>query len=192
MAQVKYTENTHYVAIDEETDSQVIEEYFSYFCIHCHRFQSVLKELKDSFPEQVVFDKIYISHTSMQAPLINVYLAKVRLIAKKNKVVDEFDQAVFYAIHDLKIDIYSEKDLNEFLIDSGFSFLVSEAGIVNNEFNDEIILIRDKSLRLIKNKSLVSLPTLIVKGKYRINLSSLSSENIEDELHGLVTYLMSK
>ncbi len=191
-AQERYIEGKHYVVTDTGVTSESIEEIFSYFCVHCFRFQSTLNRLEQRLSERTVIEKTYISHVSSEAPAINSYLAKVRLLAIKNKSVDQLDQIVFNAFHVEKKDISSEEKINKILIDSGLNSLFSQNQLQENDISESFIKLKDRNLQLVKNKSIVSLPTLIVKGKYRINISSLDKKNLDDDLYDLINHLMNK
>jgi|GEM_PF-1905241 thiol:disulfide interchange protein DsbA len=191
-ADTKYLENVHYTVIDEEYTPQLVEEVFSYFCIHCYRFQSIMHNLQEKKQSGVVFKKNYISHFSEKGPLINQVIAKARLIAESNKVGDEFDKAVFQAIHGMKLTIKSEDDLNNVLQSSGLQLDISDVSMHRYDIDKSFEIIKERNLMFVNNKYVTSLPAVIVQGKYRVNISSLDAGDISNEFYNLVDYLLSK
>ncbi len=191
-AEERYIEGKHYIATETGVNSDSIEEVFSYFCVHCFRFQPALTRLQARLSDRTVIEKTYISHVSSEAAPINSHLAKIRLLAIKHNSVEQLDKIFFNAFHVDKKDLSSEESLNKLLIDSGLNSLVSEAALQEKEISDLFLKLKERNLNLVGNKTIVSLPTLIVKGKYRVNLSSLDSKNLDDDLYGLINHLMNK
>jgi len=191
-AEELYVEGKHYVLIGENESSESVEEIFSYFCIHCFRFQPVLTRLKERLLDRAVIKKTYISHVSSEAAQINSYLAKIRLIAIKNNNVDQLDKVIFNAFHVDKLDISSEKNINKIISEAGLESLISENALQETNISDQFVELKNRNLKLVGNKTIVSLPTLIVKGKYRVVISSLNKSDLENDLYGLINHLINK
>lgn len=59
----KFEEGVHYEVIaDEPSSDKKIEEFFSFYCVHCFRFEPIAQSMKQAYPE--AFTKSHVSFIS--------------------------------------------------------------------------------------------------------------------------------
>lgn len=177
----EFKEGVHYEVIAEEgTAKPEIKEFFSFYCIHCYRFEPIAAAMKDAYPK--AFEKSHIvSHPTL------VLMARGFAAAKLFKKEEPISQAFYERIHAQKQQINTEEDLKAIFHVNGISADKFEKAmkhpLVEKQLND-----MDRDMRAY---NINATPTFIVNGKYRLKTDGFrDSEDFMADFVKAAGYLM--
>ncbi len=182
-----FSEGTHYSIIekpssaskDKKTDSPSVVEYFSFSCPGCYAVEPSMKALIKRQPAANV-KRIHMPFGGQKAK----YSQKV-FVAMTMLKADEHKDAIFSRIHVNRNLFNSDKEIVDFFTDLGYEKTEVEQ-TVNSFASDSMIRKMNKAAAAQK---IVSVPTIIVNGKYQINVRALANANtltlLVNHLHGL-------
>lgn len=199
----KWVEGRHYALVQPAQQSQAapgkveVTEVFSYGCPACFKFQVAIDKIKASLPANAQLVLVPASwNTGESWPLFQrAYLTAQQLgIAEKNHA------AMFTAIWgsggELAIlDLDSQRlKPKQPTIEDVARFYARRGGVTEAQFLQVAkSFSTDTRMRqsdaLVKGYATPSTPTLVVAGKYRLDLSMLSGN---DEIIALIQYLVQK
>jgi thiol:disulfide interchange protein DsbA len=185
---LRFEEGKHYEVIAKvASDKPNLTEYFSFYCPHCFRFESVANELEKSMPEGAKFVKSHVDFMRSASPAVQQALTRAMVagdkMGMKHKVVD----AIFKQIHVDRKPFTGEDDVHALISTLGgdsdkFKKLMSSFGI-KGAANKMKKTQDDLTARNI----LTSVPLFIVNDKYKINAKELKSM---DDYKELVAFLL--
>lgn len=142
-------------------DPIVVEEFYTFSCIHCRRFDPLISAWAEDLPEGTEF-----KHTHVQFGLQEEVLARTDLILKQRDLMNRHRERIFSAIHDRGSSFRSPEDMADFLDGRGISreqFLsLYDGNYVTRLFNQEASHIRELNV--------TSVPRLIVANKYVVGV----------------------
>ena len=184
--QLKFEENKHYVVLDKEpTAEPTVTEFFSLFCGHCMQFEGLIPSFKKALPGGTAFEKSHVSYLphnneAVQDGIVRAYVAMDRL-----GKLEELSKAFFIRIHLEQKDIASLDDIKAVFTENGVTDEQYE-----KVFNDTKVMAEATAMsELWQAQGIASVPTLVVNGKYRLNMTSIRSLA---ELNELVNFLLKK
>ncbi|MBS0514153.1 MAG: thiol:disulfide interchange protein DsbA/DsbL [Proteobacteria bacterium] len=145
-------------------DKVEVVEVFSYACPHCAHFQSTMDELKAKLPATAQIVLVPAVFNPQWEPFARAFYT-----ARSLGVLDKTHAALFEALHTQHRPLYSIDSLaNDFYVSYGVdpkNFLgTADSFVVDSQIangND-----------LVKRWGVSSTPTLVINGKYRIEMSS--------------------
>lgn len=163
----EFKEDVHYEVIAEQSTAKPeIKEFFSFYCIHCYRFEPVAEAMKEAYPK--AFDKSHIvSHPTLE--LVARGFAAAKLFKKEAAI----SQAFYERIHVQEKQITTEEDLKAIFHVNGISADKFEKAmkhpLVEKQVND-----MDRDARAY---NINATPTFIVNGKYRLKAEGFSDSD---------------
>lgn len=177
------------------TQQPVVTEYISVFCPACNHLNGYNKELHAAMPWGIPKRRAHVDFirgTDMDGligiarmiALSEIYASKMKSdpVDDLFKVVHEYRGRINAQIIDQIIDIHDE--LNpEFDVRSAFK---------SDEVNELAMLSTQNQRRMQQAGVLNSVPTLMVNGRYQINLQNLNPNTMFDDINALVQYLTNK
>lgn len=186
LAQAQFEENKHYVVVaEEETAEPTVTEYFSLFCGHCFQFEGLIPGFKNGLPKGTNFKKSHVTYLPKGNDVVGQGIVRAFVAMEKLGKRAELSKAFFIKIHLEQQNIASLDDVKQVFLDNE----VSEADY-NKAFNDpEVIAEAARMSEAWQKKGVDSVPTMVINGKYRLNMNSVKSL---EELNSLVTFLLEK
>src|SRR5690554_6990345 len=111
----EFKENVHYEVISEQgTAKPEIKEFFSFYCIHCYRFEPVAAAMKEQYPQ--AFSKSHIvSHPTLEL------LARGLAAAKLFKKEEPISASIYQRIHEQNKQITTAEELQAIFFVHGIS-----------------------------------------------------------------------
>jgi len=162
----EFVEGKHYSLIEDAPPRRpgepvVVTEFFSYACVHCKNFDPLIEGWHDGLPSTAAFQRAPVSFSPAWELLARTYLALDSLGQLKGN-----HSRIFRAIHDNGRQFLSADQLANFVAKGG----VDKANFLR-EFNSSQVNRRLSNIELQMNRSGIrSVPSLVVAGKYRINM----------------------
>ncbi|GAB3286963.1 thiol:disulfide interchange protein DsbA/DsbL [Pseudidiomarina andamanensis] len=179
----EFKEDVHYEVIAEQgTAKPEIKEFFSFYCIHCYRFEPIAAAMKEAYPQ--AFEKSHIvSHPTLEL------MARGFAAAKLFKKEEAISQAFYERIHAQKQQITTEEQLQAIFHVNGISKDKFEKAmkhpLVEKQVND-----MDRDMRAY---NVNATPTFIVNGKYRLKTEGFrDSKDFMTDFVKAAGYLLEK
>ena len=140
-----------------------VDEFFSYGCIHCRNFDPELDEWLQTIPEDMLFARRPAAFSPSWATLGQGYLA-----LEYARALSGNHQRMFRAVHDERRQFSSGQDMADYLDGTDFS-----AEDFMRAFNNpSVARALSRAERDMRRYAIRSVPTLIVAGKYRIDMGN--------------------
>jgi len=178
-----FKEGTHYQVIKQTaTATPEITEYFSFYCPHCFKFEPLMENLKKSLPSDVKINK---NHVNFLGKEMGPELTKAYAAAQILQVEDKVASIIFDQIHTQRKNINGREDVLAIFEKAGVSRTEAEGALASFPTSG----IASQMKRNTETFEIRGVPTLIVNGKYKVNTSSVSSNQ---EFIDLVIFLTQK
>lgn len=164
-AQAKLIEGEDWRAITPPQPSDApgkieVLEFFSYGCPHCGSLNPLLKQWEATLPEDVVLRRVPITFGRQAwANLARLFYALENL-----EQLERLDQAVFTALHDQRIKLYTEPAILDWLNDKEID--IQRFKDVFSSFDIQTKL--GRSDYLAERYQIDAVPTLAVAGRYAV------------------------
>ncbi|MFP6836205.1 MAG: thiol:disulfide interchange protein DsbA/DsbL [Pseudomonadales bacterium] len=156
----------------------LVQEFFSYACVHCRNFDPLVEDWKDDIPDGVVFDRSPVAFSPIWQLLAQTYFTLNSLGA-----LEANHLRLFRAIHDNGRQFLSVEMIADYIDGNGTTkeeFL--------RAFNSPAVRQSVQEAQDLQNKLVItSVPTLAVSGKYVVNMDvgRKASLDIVDQLIAL-------
>ena len=117
---LRFEEGKHYQVISKVASSEPkLTEYFSFYCGHCFRFETLVSSLKTKLPADAKFVKSHVdfmrsASVEVQAGLTRAMIVGERM-GKKQQVID----AIFKQIHIDRKPFNNEQDIIDLVVSLG-------------------------------------------------------------------------
>ncbi|EKE79405.1 thiol:disulfide interchange protein DsbA/DsbL [Idiomarina xiamenensis] len=180
----QFEEGVHYEVIaDEGTAKPEINEFFSFYCVHCFRFEPIAKAMKERFPD--AFTK---THINPGQGVIQT-MAQAYAYAKKLGKDEEIGAAVFDYNFVKRNMLETEEDIrNVFILHD-----VSGEDFDKAMSSFSIRAAANKMQQLGQKYDITATPTFVVNGKYKMKVEGFrESENFAEDWIALADYLLNK
>ncbi|TKG31144.1 thiol:disulfide interchange protein DsbA/DsbL [Vibrio breoganii] len=177
----QFSEGQHYKVLDLPASSTpTVNEFFSFYCPHCHQFEPIMKSLKASLPANAKFQKSHVSFMggNMGLPMSKAYATMVAL-----KVEDQMVPVMFSRIHDLNAAPRNEDELRQMFLDEGIDAKKFDSAYKGFAV-DSMVRRFDKNF---KDSGLRGVPAIVVNNKYLVEMGGIKSTK---DLTDLVNYLL--
>lgn len=183
----EFEEGVHYEVISDEATSQPeILEFFSFYCVHCYRFEPIASTIKSQHPK--AFKKAHMSSMSPKGDVGEV-MTKAFVVAQKLNKESEITDAIFEYNFEKQNMLTSKQDIRNVFIVNGIS---------GDEFDKAIgsFSVRAAAARMDRraiNLKVNATPTFIVNGQYKMLPQGFrDSDNFADDFAQLASYLLEK
>jgi len=187
----KYQEGKQYTTVNEGvTMVPEVREYFSFYCPHCFRFEPFFAKVRKDLPKNTNFIRNHVDFLRATTPEIQGMLSKALAVAEQLPNKDKLISAIFNYIHVQRASFSSEKDIrNVFVLN----------GVDGGKFDKlmKSFMVNAKAKKMKKNQdffakkgALTGVPTIIVNGKYRINMQALNKKDTEQDFKNIINYLL--
>jgi thiol:disulfide interchange protein DsbA len=162
----EYQAGTHYEVIEDARGRRpgepiLVQEFFSYGCVHCRNFDPLIEEWRDGLPEGVVFQRTPVAFSPVWTLLGRTYIT-----LDETGALTQNHERLFRAIHDNGRQFLSAEMVADFVDGYGVSrdeFL--------RAFESPAVLRRLRQAEIDQRAmGISSVPTLVVDGKYRIGM----------------------
>ena len=177
------------------TAQPVVTEYISVFCPACNHLNGYKQEIIDSMPAGIPKRRVHVDFirgTDMEGLIGIARLIALNEIYGDQMVSDPVDD-VFEVIHQHRARI------NNTVIDQ----IVDMHNELNPDFNvraafesadvDQLALMSTRNQQQMQQAGAVtSVPTLMVNGRYQINLQNLNPNTMFEEITAIITFLTNK
>lgn len=185
-AQDKYIEGKHYTIVsDSASEEKTVTEFFSMFCGHCFQFEPMIDSLKASLLSGTKFQKSHVDYLPQNNEEVGFGIVKSFIMMKELGRQEELVEKFFLAIHIAQEQIETENDLKRLFKLNGV-----EEEKFDELYDDEDIIDRAYEMaELWRTREILSVPTVVVNEKYRINMGTLGSL---DELVEITNWLLTK
>ncbi|MFZ6047988.1 thiol:disulfide interchange protein DsbA/DsbL [Pseudomonas sp. CR3202] len=140
-----------------------VVELFWYGCPHCYQFEPTLNPWTEKLPEDVNFVRI----PAMFGGLWNVH-GQLFITLESMKVEHQVHKAVFDAIHKDGKKLATPEEMAEFLATQG----VDKDAFLKAYNSFAVKGQMEKAKKLAMAYQITGVPTLVVNGKYRFDISS--------------------
>ena len=183
----EFVEGTHYEVLDTpKTTQPEIVEYFSLYCMACFRFEPIANDLKSAFPKS--FRKSHMSGLSPQANM-GERMTQAYALARFKNLAKQFNNIVFKTNFSDRNTIETTEQLITALEKAGINAEDAKTGL--NSFS---IKARARQMdKEARDRNVRGTPTLIVNGKYKININGFrNSNNLSDDLVAAINMLLKK
>lgn len=157
-----------------------VVEFFSYGCPWCFRLEPALEKWLANKPSNVNFERIPVVFNSGWPLLAKAYYTAVAL----NKE-PQLTMLIFKALHEQNITLDNEQKISDFFVQHGIN-----KGDFDSAFNfspgiDAKML---QGQELMKQYSVVSVPTMVIAGKYKTNTALANGDM--NRMMEIVNYLI--
>lgn len=185
-AQAQFNEGVHYTVVSEaKTEKPTVTEFFSLFCGHCYQGESMFQEFAKGLPEGTSFKKSHVTYIPRDKPEVGNGIVQAFIAMEKLGKSKELTKVFFDYIHKEQKDIASLAAIKEIFVANGVT-----AEEFETAYNDkEVAAAATLMQKAWMDKQIESVPTLVVNGKYRVNMRSL--ENTQ-QMDSLVKFLLKK
>ncbi|MDA0147343.1 thiol:disulfide interchange protein DsbA/DsbL [Vibrio sp. LaRot3] len=177
----QFEEGTYYTTIKgPKSKSPTVTEYFSFYCPHCFRFESIVKNLKPTLDPEVTFEKVHVGFMGgeMAKPMVKAYATIAELQVEERMVPAMFEQ-----IHIKRQPPRTEQELRQVFIDNGVSSTAYDLA-----YNSKAVEMKMKKYdQKFKKSTLRGVPAVVVNDKYIVVADKIQSF---DEYNQLVNYLL--
>lgn len=184
--QSQFNEGVHYTVVSEtKTEKPTVTEFFSLFCGHCYQGESMFQEFAKALPEGTSFKKSHVTYIPRDNPEVGNGIVQAFIAMEKLGKSKELTKVFFDYIHRDQKDIKSLTAIKEIFVANGVTAEEFDAAYNDKEVAAAATLMQ----KVWVDKQIESVPTLVVNGKYRVNMRTL--ENVQ-QMDSLVKFLLEK
>lgn len=180
LAAAEFEEGTHYSVLNREaTEDKEVMEFFSYACPGCNSFQRFMDALERGMGDEITITYVPVGfgQSAFRATQELFYVMQAY-----GKVEDLHDD-VYRRIHVDHRSINSTEAAREFLAENGIS--VEDFDKAVKSFATQVRIKRAE--QLTRDLRISSTPTVIVNGRYMVNIRAVSAP---EQFVRLVRYLV--
>lgn len=133
-------------------------EFFHYGCPHCRDFYPLLKEWKKTLPDDVRFTPVPAIWGREQLRA----LARLYYAAERAGVLDQVEPAIFVALQDKKLPLFTEPEVRDWIGSTGV-----DANVFMDTYNSFAIQgLVQRADQLARTYRIQGVPTMAVGGRY--------------------------
>ncbi len=177
----QFNQGEHYKVLDLPTTSTpTVNEFFSFYCPHCNQFEPVMQTLKKSLPSNAKFQK---THVSFMGGNMGLSMSKAYATMVVLKEEDKMVPVMFRRIHQLNAAPRNEEELRQIFLDEGIDAKKFDAAYKGFAVDS----MQRRFDKQFKDAGLRGVPSIVVNGKYLVEMGSIKSTQ---DLINLVNYLL--
>jgi len=164
----EFAAGEHYVVLDETARRRpgepiLVQEFFSYGCVHCRNFDPMIEAWKKTLPDDVVFERVPVTFSPAWTILAQTYYALEEVGA-----LERNHARLFRAIHDTGRQFLTIEAMADFIAGSGTTreaFLAAANGpAVRNRLREA-----ERSQRTLM---IPGVPSLVVANRYLVGMNT--------------------
>lgn len=168
VTQGEILEGTHYRVLDSYDrrrpgEPVKVQEFFSYGCIHCKNFDPLIEQWLTDLPDGVSFSRSPVAFSPSWTLLAQTYFTLEYL-----NILDANHARLFRQIHDNRRQFMSANEVAEFIDGNGAT---KEEFLRAFNAPDVRRAIRESGADQ-RNLAITSVPTMVVAGKYVVNMDN--------------------
>ena len=180
---VDYKENVNYEVVKQTaTEAPEVMEFFSFYCSHCFKFEPLMSALQDNLADNVQIKK---NHVNFLGGEMGPQLTRAYAAAEILQVEDKVAKIIFEQLHKQRKAVNGEKDILAIFEQAGVSQKEAKSALASFPVSG----LASQMKRDTETFQISGVPTLIVNGKYKINMGSVKNTQ---EFIGLVKFLTKK
>lgn len=188
-----FEEGVHYQTISEnKTEKPEVKEFFSFYCPHCHAFEPIMGSLEKSLPEGTSLKKFHVDFMGQASKEVQENLSQTMVLAKAKGKSAEVNKALFNHIHVKRQPFASLTDVKMVAVGAGLDAASFDKDVNSFSVKSQVKQMQKEQKTYSDARVLTGVPTIIVNGKYKINIEKLTPAQTEQELKALVNYLLTK
>ncbi len=158
------------VELTQPARSLVVEEYFSYGCIHCKNFDPELEEWLTTLPDDVRFERKPTAFSRTWSILARAYYA-----LKKAESLEGNHEQLFKGIHNGGRMFNSGQDIADYLDSQSLPAREFMRAFDSRGVSRQLNLAAEDTRR----SGIRAVPTLVIAGKYRVGMNQGSQRALE-------------
>lgn len=186
-----YQEGKQYTKVSEKASkSTEVREYFSFYCPHCLRFEPFFATLKKNLPEGVSFERHHVDFLRFSSQENQFMLTQALVAAQQLDVEDKIAAALFNYLQVQRATVSSVKDIRNIFVLQGVDGEAFDKAFKSFSVVSKAKAMKKQQDELSRKRALTSVPSVIVNGKYRINVQELDRNNFEQDYQNIVNYLI--
>ncbi|MBD78092.1 MAG: hypothetical protein CL840_03975 [Crocinitomicaceae bacterium] len=187
-----FSEGTHYTTLKEQfPEETTVREVFSVYCPHCFKLEPIIQTIKPGLNDYVKVKRHHVDFLRSAKKEEQVDVTKAILLAERHGVSEDLIGFTFTAIHQHR-QLPERAGLENLLVTLG----VPETEVKSIWENKDVASEQEKLASMqdawAKSGDIKGVPTLIVNGKYRVELSGIKANTGEEfmsQLTELINYL---
>ncbi|MCE7994523.1 MAG: thiol:disulfide interchange protein DsbA/DsbL [Roseivirga sp.] len=184
--QAQFNEGVHYKVVSEtKTEKPTVTEFFSLFCGHCYQGEEMFQAFAKALPEGTSFEKSHVTYIPRDNPAVGNGIVQAFIAMEKLGKSKELTKVFFDYIHKDQKEIASVAAIKEIFVANGVTAQEFDAAYNDKEVKAAATVMQQAWL----DKQIESVPTLVVNGKYRVNMRTLKSTQ---QMDALVKFLLAK
>jgi len=149
-----------------------------------------MEDVKKNLPKDVKFERNHVDFLRAASPQIQGMLSKAVVVAEQLEMDKKLIGALFNYIQIQRAVITSEKDIRNIFVLNGADGAKYDKLMKSFSVNSRAKSMKKHQDTMSKSGALKSVPTIIVNGKYRINVNELDRNNLEQDYKNLINYLL--
>ncbi|WP_340679549.1 thiol:disulfide interchange protein DsbA/DsbL [Paraglaciecola sp.] len=184
-----FEKDEHYQVIAGElSQNKEVTEYFSFYCSHCFRQETLIQNMLASLPVGTKFSKNHVDSMPGRNIGIEHVLTKALIVSELLQVEEKIVPAIFNYIHVNKASFDSPADVKNIFLMNGIDAQSYDKTFASFTVNTQFKKMQQQTAA-IRKQGIGTVPTVIVNGKYRVLTNSLKGEG---EFLELVSFLLDK
>jgi len=183
----QYQEKIHYTVVSKTaTATPTVTEFFSMYCGHCYSFEPMMPQIKAGLKAGTKFEKSHVDYIPRDNPTVQAGIVQAFVIM--DKMGDKGAEVLQYFFDQIHLKMRTVEDMGT------IKKMFEEKGVskaeVDKYFADQTLATKARKMaRAWEAKGVSNVPSLVVNGKYLVNMGSVNSL---EELLALVNYLVDK
>jgi|TARA_B110000196_G_scaffold320366_1_gene342390 thiol:disulfide interchange protein DsbA len=187
-----FSEGVQYTTLKKQVpEASTLREVFSVYCPHCYKLEPIIQKIKPDLNADIKVKRHHVDFLRSAKKEEQSDVTKAILIADEIGKADEFVAFAFTAIHEHRQ--LPERD--------GLEALLATLGVPKDQVSGawdrpDVLKSYNKLAKMqrewVESGDVKGVPTLIVNGKYRVELGGIkakSSEEFLSTLTSLINYL---
>lgn len=164
----EFVEGEHYQLVDNPTrrrpgEDIKVTEFFSYGCIHCRNFDPMLDDWQKTIPEGVGFSRSPVAFSPAWELLGQAYLT-----LEISNILEQNHSRIFKAIHTNGRQFLSKDMIANFIDGHG----IDKDAFLRTFNSPQVRRALQRADENQRQFNIASVPTLIVAGKYLVNMDN--------------------
>jgi len=186
-----YQEGEHYVKVKNiAVEAPEVREYFSFYCGHCFNFEPMAKSIESNLPAGTSFEKNHVDFLRGASRKVQQLLTRALITAQAMGIAESQTAAIFKYIHVHRGVFISIKDVRNVFVLNGVDGAKFDDLMASESVNAQAEKMKSNQDILATSGDLKSVPSVVVNGKYMIDVHGLNKDNIEQDYNNLVKYLL--
>lgn len=188
-----YEKGTHYDEIAaQSTAKPEVKEFFSFYCPHCNAFEPIMNELVKKLPAGTEFKKYHVDFMGQASQPVQQSLTEAMILAKLKGKSEAVNAALFRHIHTDRQKFTSADDVKAVAVANGLDAASYDKDVKSFTVQAQVKRMQKEQKDLSEAKIMNGVPTIIVNGRYKININKLDEANVKADLDALIHQLLAQ